>query len=92
MEANMLKKAEGFKYIYKEQFKEFGKIMVKRDKEIERNNNYRPKLWIDSLDHVNSNVVNMHSMLTEIESSMNTLGVRQDQLITLANDYCLRNS
>ena len=34
MEANMLKKAEGFKYIYKEQFKEFGKIMVKRDKEI----------------------------------------------------------
>ena len=73
MEANMLKKAEGFKYIYKEQFKEFGKIMVKREKEIERDNNYRQKLWIDSLNHVNSNVVNMHSMLTEIESSMNTL-------------------
>ena len=31
MEANMLKKAEGFKYIYNEQFKEFGKIMVKRE-------------------------------------------------------------
>ena len=39
METNMLKKLEGFKYIYKEQFKEFGKIMVKRDKEIERDNN-----------------------------------------------------
>ena len=66
--------------------------MMKRDKEIERDNNYKQKLWIDRLDHVNSNVVNMHSMLTKIESSMNTLGARQDQLITVANDYCLRNS
>ena len=30
MEANMLKKAEGFRYLYKEQFKEFGKLMEKR--------------------------------------------------------------
>ena len=30
MEANMLKKAEGFRYPYKEQFKEFGKLMEKR--------------------------------------------------------------
>ena len=32
MEASMLQKAEGFKYLYKEQFKEFGKLMEKRDK------------------------------------------------------------
>ena len=94
MEASMLKKAEGFKYLYKEQFKEFGKLMKKRDKEMEMDNNYRHKLWNDSLDQVNSNLVNMHTMLTEIERSMNTLGTRQDQLVTLVeytNDYDLFN-
>ena len=30
----MLQMAEGFKYLYKEQFKEFGKLMEKRDKEL----------------------------------------------------------
>ena len=30
MEANMLKKAEGFRYLYKEQFKEFGNLMEKK--------------------------------------------------------------
>ena len=68
--------------------------MEKRDKEIEMDNNYRHKLWNDSLDHVNSNLVNMHSMFTKIERSKNTLGARQNQLITLVeytNDYCLLN-
>ena len=94
MEANMLQKAEGFKYLYKEQFKEFGKLMEKRDKDLEMDNNYRHKLWNDSLDQVNSNSVNMHNVLTELEGSMNTLGSRQDELITLVeynNDYCLFN-
>ena len=44
MEGSMLQKAEGFKYLYKEQFKEFGKLMEKRDKELEMDNNYRQKL------------------------------------------------
>ena len=68
--------------------------MKKRDKEREMDNNYRHKLWNDSLDQVNSNLVNMHTMLTEIERSMNTLGTKQDQLITLVeytNDYGLFN-
>ena len=94
MEASMLKKTEGFKYLYKEQFKEFGKLMEKRDKEIEMDNNYRHKLWNDSLDQVNSNLVSMHSILTEIERSVNILGTRKDQLITLVeytNYYCLFN-
>ena len=66
--------------------------MEKRDKELEMDNNYRQKLWNDSLDQVNSNLVNIHNVLTEFEGSMNTLGNRQDQLITLmeyTNDYCL---
>ena len=41
MEASMLQKAEGFKYLYKEQFKEFEKLMEKRDKELEMDNNYK---------------------------------------------------
>ena len=94
MEVSMLQKAEGFKYLYKEQFKEFGKLMEKRDKELEMDNNYIHKLWNDSLDQVNSNLVNMHNMLTELKGSMNTLGIRQYQLITLVeytNNYYLFN-
>ena len=55
MEASILQKAKGFKYLYKEKFKEFGKLMKKRDKELEIDNNYIQKLWNDSLDQVNSN-------------------------------------
>ena len=40
MEGSMLKKAEGFKYLYKEQFKELGNLMEKKDKELEIDNNY----------------------------------------------------
>ena len=41
MEASRLQKAEGFKYLYKEQFKEFGRLMEKKDKELQIDNNYR---------------------------------------------------
>ena len=92
MESSMLQKAEGFKYLYKEQLKKFGKIMEKRDKELEMYNNYRHKLLNDSLDQVNSNLVNIHSLIIELEGSMNNLAHRQDQLVTLVeytNEYCL---
>ena len=92
MEASTLQKAEGFKYLYKEQFKEFGKLMEKRDKELEMDNNYRHKLWNDSLNQVNSNLVNMHNVLIELEGSMNNLAHKQDQLVTLVEytiEYCL---
>ena len=92
MEVNMLQKVEGFKYLYKEQFKEFGKLMEKRDNELEMDNNYRHKLWNDSLDQVNSNLVNIHNVLTKLEGSVNNLAHRQDQLVTLVeytNEYCL---
>ena len=55
-------------------------------------NNYIKKLWNDSLEHVNSNLVNIHNVLTELEGSVNNLDHRQDQLVTLVeytNDYCL---
>ena len=75
-EESILQKAEGFKYLYKEQFKKFGKLVKKRDKEIEMDNNYRQKLWNESLDQVNSNLVNIHTMLTELEGTMNNIGQR----------------
>ena len=71
-----------------------GKLMEKRDKELEMDNNYRHKLWNDSLDQVNSNLVNIHNVLTELEGYVNNLGSRQDHLVTLreyTNDYCLFN-
>ena len=92
MEVSMLQKEKGFEYLYKEQFKEFGKIMEQRDKELEMDNNYRHKLWNDSLDQVNSNLVNIHNVLTKLEGSVNNLAHRQDQLVTLVeytNEYYL---
>ena len=68
--------------------------MEKRDKELEMDNNYRHKSWNDSLDQVNSNLVNIHNVLTKLEGSVNNLGSRQDNLITLVeytNDYYLFN-
>ena len=66
--------------------------MEKRDNELEMDNNYRHKLWNDSLDQVHSNLVNIHNVLIKLEGSMNNLVHRQDQLVTLVeytNEYCL---
>ena len=48
--------------------------MEKRDKELQMDNNYRHKLWNDSLDHVNSNLVNIHNV---------------NFLVEYTNEYCL---
>ena len=64
--------------------------MEKRDKELEMDNNYIQKLWNDSLDQVNSNLVNIHNVLTELKGSMNNLAHRKEQLVTLVeytNEY-----
>ena len=66
--------------------------MEKRDKELEMDNNHRQKLWNDSIDQVNSNLVNIHNVINELEGSVNNLAHRQDQLVTLVeytNEYCL---
>ena len=68
--------------------------MEKRDKELEMDNNYRQKLWNESLDQVNSSLLNIHTMLTKLEGTMNNIGQRQDELITrveFTNDHCLFN-
>ena len=91
MEGNMLRKIEAFKYLYKEQFKEFGRLMKERDKELEDNNVYRRKIWHESLDMINTNLSNMVSCIYELESTVNKAGQNQDRLITLVEftyDIC----
>ena len=50
--------------------------MEKRDKEFKIDKNYIHKLWNENLDQVNSNLVNIHTMLTELEGTMNNIGQR----------------
>ena len=50
--------------------------MEKRDKELEMDNSYRQKLWNDSLDQVNLNLVNIHNVLIELEGSVNNMAHR----------------
>ena len=91
MEGNMLKRIEAFKYLYKVQFKEFGRLMKERDKELEDNDVYRRKIWHESLDMINTNLSNMLSCISDLESTINKVGQNQDQLITLVeftNDLC----
>ena len=83
MEGNMMKKIEAFKYLYKEQFKEFGRLMKERDKELEDNDVYKRKIWHESLDLINNNLSNLLGLISELESTVNKMGMKQDTLITL---------
>ena len=78
----MLKKIEAFKYPYKEQFKEFGRLKKERDRELDYNDVYKRKIWHESLDLINNNLSNLLSLIFELEGAINNVGKRQDQLIT----------
>ena len=66
MEGNMLKEIEAFKYLYKELFKEFGRMMKERDKELEDNDVYRRKIWHESLNMINTNLSNMLGCISKL--------------------------
>ena len=83
MEGNMLKKIEVVKYLYKEQFKKFGRLMKERDRELEDNDVYRRKIWHESLSLIKTNLSNMLGCIFELESTVNKVGKNQDRLITL---------
>ena len=89
MEGNMLKKIQAFKYLYKEQFKEFGKLMMDRDKDLEDNDVYRIKILHEILDLINKNLSDMLGCISELENTVNQMGSKQDTLIKfvdLTND------
>ena len=82
MEGNVLKKMEAFKYLYKEKFKEFGRLMKERDKQLEDNDAYRKKIWLESLDLINQNLSKLLECILELERTVNQMGLKQDTLIT----------
>ena len=51
------------------------------DKELESILNYREKLWTESIDLVNQNLVKMYQAQGEFEQSLNSVGQRQNELI-----------
>ena len=81
MEQNMLQKKDAFGYLYKEHHKEIRLLIEQRDKEMEATLNYREKLWAESLDMINNNLIKMYSAQGEFEGTLNSIGHRQDDLI-----------
>ena len=81
MENNMLRKIDGFKHIYKELFKEFERLMKERDKQLEDNDEYRRKTWLESMDLINQNLSKLLECISEVEGTVNQVGERQDTLI-----------
>ena len=81
MEQNLLLKDEAFEYLYKEHQKDIKATIQKGDEEIESILNYREKLWIESIDLVNQNLVKMYQAQGEFEQSLNSIGQRKNELI-----------
>ena len=55
------------------------------DKDLEDNDAYRRKIWHESLDWINKNLSDTLSCISELESTMNKMGLNQNTLITLVN-------
>ena len=53
----------------------------KMDKELEASLKYREKLWTESLDMVNSNMIKMYNAQGEFEGALNLIGGSQNELI-----------
>ena len=81
MENNMMKKIDGFKHLYKELFKEFERLMKERDQQLEDNDEYRRKTWLESMDLINQNLSKLLECISEVEGTVNQVGKRQDMLI-----------
>ena len=78
----MHRKIEGFKYLYREQFKEFEKLMKDRDQQLEDNDVYRRKFLLESLVLINQNLSKLLEFIYELEGTVNHVGKRQDTLIS----------
>ena len=66
--------------------------MKERDQELDDNDAYRRKIWLENLDLINNNLSKFLEVMTEMERTMNTLGQRQDDLnkkVDLTNELLL---
>ena len=77
----MLQKVDAFGYLYKEHQKEIRAIIQRRGEEMEASLNYREKLWTESLDMCNSNMIKMYNAQSEFEGALNSIGGRKNELI-----------
>ena len=59
MEYNMMQKVDTFGYLYKEHQKEIKELIENNDRDMEATLNYREKLWTESLDMINNNLIKM---------------------------------
>ena len=78
---NLLQKADAFRYLYKEHVKEIKTTIQKIDEELAANLSYREKLWTESLDMVNANIIKMYNAQGEFEGALNSIGIRQNEII-----------
>ena len=76
-----MKKADAFGYLYKENKKEIKQLIEKRDRDREATLNYKEKLWTNSLDMVNNNLIKMYFAQGKFEGTLNSIGQRQHDLI-----------
>ena len=74
------KQLNGIKSIYKSLQKDFEKKLDDRDKNQRETEAYRQVEWLENLDLINNNHSKFLQVMTEMESKMNSLGKRQDQL------------
>ena len=82
----------GFKFLYMSLLKDFEKKMEGRDMVLNDNDAYRRKMWLENLDLINNNLSKFLEVMTELESNMNTLGMRQNELnrkVDLTNELVL---
>ena len=80
-----MEQIKGFKSLYMSLFKDFEKKMKDRDQELDDNDAFRRKIWLENLDLINNNLSKFLQVMTGKERTMNTLGMRQDDLVKKVN-------
>ena len=79
-EAKTMEQIKRFKFLYMSMFKDLEKMIKERDKELDENDAFRRKVWLENLDLINNNLSKFLEVMTEMENTMNTLGKRQDDM------------
>ena len=85
LEDKTMEQIKGFKFLYISLFKDFEKKMKDRDQELDDNDAFRRKIWLENLDLINNNLSKFLEVMTEMERTMNTLEMRQDDLVKNVN-------
>ena len=57
--------------------------MKDRDQQLEDNDEYRRKIWLESLDLINQNLFKLLECISELEGTVNQVGKKQDTLISV---------